>query len=336
MRIALLHPGEMGVSVGLALQASGHEVIWCRAGRSAATRARAQTFTALDTMEEVARSCEGCLSVCPPGDALTQARAVAQTGFNGVYVDANAVAPATAAAVGALFPGRFVDGGIIGPPAQEPGSTRLYLSGERSAEVAGWFTAGPLEALDLGDLTLVCQDWGSLIGLRLVAENPDRFARVVVANGFLPTADRPVPRAFHVWRAFARYTPVFPVGRIVASGCARGLSPAARAAYDAPFPGERYKAGARAFPRLVPTEPEDPAVPDNRRAWEALGRWDKPFLTAFGDRDPIFRGADRALQDHVPGARGQPHTTLRKAGHFLQEDVGEELAAVVAEFVNTG
>ncbi len=205
-----------------------------------------------------------------------------------------------------------------------------YSYARHVAWMRGW-----LEALDLGDLTLVCQDWGSLIGLRLVAENPDRFARVVVANGFLPTADRPVPRAFHVWRAFARYTPVFPVGRIVASGCARGLSPAARAAYDAPFPGERYKAGARAFPRLVPTDPEDPAVPDNRRAWEALSRWNKPFLTAFGDRDPIFRGADRALQDHVPGARGQPHTTLRKAGHFLQEDVGEELAAVVAEFVNT-
>ena len=192
-----------------------------------------------------------------------------------------------------------------------------------------------IETLDLGGLTLVCQDWGSLIGLRLITEIPDRFARVVVANGFLPTADRPVPRAFHVWRAFARYTPVFPVGRIVASGCARPLSPAARAAYDAPFPGERYKAGARAFPRLVPTEPDDPAIPDNRRAWDRLGRWEKPFLTAFGDRDPIFRGADRALQDHVPGARGQAHTTLPKAGHFLQEDAGEELAAVVAEFVRT-
>jgi haloalkane dehalogenase len=205
-----------------------------------------------------------------------------------------------------------------------------YSYARHVAWMRGW-----IEALDLGELTLVCQDWGSLIGLRLVAEIPERFARVVVANGFLPTADRPVPRAFHIWRAFARYTPVFPVGRIVATGCARPLPEDARTAYDAPFPRERYKAAARAFPRLVPTEPDDPAVPANRQAWEALGRWQKPFLTAFGDRDPIFRGADRALQEHVPGARGQTHTTFRKAGHFLQEDVGEELAAVVAKFAQT-
>jgi haloalkane dehalogenase len=205
-----------------------------------------------------------------------------------------------------------------------------YSYARHVAWVRGW-----IEALDLGGLTLVCQDWGSLIGLRLVAEIPDRFDRVVVANGFLPLADRPAPRAFRIWRAFARYTPVFPAGRIVASGCARDLSSSARAAYEAPFPSERYKAGARAFPRLVPAEPDNPAVPDNRRAWEALGRWEKPFLTAFGDRDPIFRGADRVLQAHVPGARGQAHTTLKKAGHFLQEDVGEELGAVVAEFVRT-
>lgn len=140
----------MGESLGLALEASAHEVFWCRQGRSAATHARAQTFAALDTLKEVARSCEGCLSVCPPGEALTQARAVAQSGFVGVYVDANAVAPATAAAIAALFPAHYVDGGIVGPPARVPGTTRLYLSGERSAEVAGWFKAGPLEALDLG------------------------------------------------------------------------------------------------------------------------------------------------------------------------------------------
>ncbi len=203
-----------------------------------------------------------------------------------------------------------------------------YSYARHVAWVRGW-----IEALDLGGLTLVCQDWGSLIGLRLVAEIPERFDRVVVANGFLPLADRPAPRAFRIWRAFARYTPVFPVGRIVASGCARDLSAGARAAYDAPFPSERYKAGARAFPRLVPAEPDNPAVPDNQRAWEELGRWEKPFLTAFGDRDPIFRGADRVLQAHVPGARGQAHTTLKKAGHFLQEDVGEELAGAVAEFI---
>jgi haloalkane dehalogenase len=195
-----------------------------------------------------------------------------------------------------------------------------------------WLVAW-IEALDLSAVTLFCQDWGSLLGLRIAAEHPDRFDRIVVGNGFLPIADRPAPAAFRAWRAFARYTPVFPTGRIVQAGTARRLTAPERAAYDAPFPSERYKQGARAFPRLVPTEPGDPAVPANRRAWEALGRWEKPFLTAFGKKDPILGWADRMLQRHVPGARGRPHRDLSHAGHFLQEDAGEELAAIVAEFV---
>ena len=195
-----------------------------------------------------------------------------------------------------------------------------------------WLVAW-IEALDLTGITLFCQDWGSLLGLRIAAEHPDRFARIVVGNGFLPIADRPAPPAFRAWRAFARYTPVFPTGRIVQAGTVRRLAAAERAAYDAPFPSERYKQGARAFPRLVPTDPDDPAVPANRRAWEALGAWDKPFLTAFGKKDPILGWADRLLQRHVPGASGQPHRELRHAGHFLQEDAGEELAEIVAEFV---
>jgi len=129
-----------------------------------------------------------------------------------------------------------------------------------------------------------------------------------------------------VWRAFARWTPVFPIGRIVGTGCVRGLSPAARAAYDAPFPTERHKAGARVFPSLVPTRPDDPASAANRRAWEALREWKKPFLTLFGKNDPITRGAEKRLQSRIPGAAGQPHAVLRGAGHFLQEDVGPELA----------
>jgi len=135
-----------------------------------------------------------------------------------------------------------------------------------------------------------------------------------------------VPPAFHVWRAFARWTPVFPIGRIVGSGCVRGLSPEARAAYDAPFPTERHKAGARVFPSLVPTRPDDPASAANRRAWEALREWKKPFLTLFGKNDPITRGAEKRLQSRIPGASAQPHAMLRGAGHFLQEDVGPELA----------
>jgi haloalkane dehalogenase len=190
-----------------------------------------------------------------------------------------------------------------------------------------------IEALDLREITLVCQDWGSLIGLRLAAEHPDRFSRIVVANGFLPVADRPAPLAFRLWRAFARYTPLFPAGRIVQAGTVSHLEPAVLAAYDAPFPSERHKAGARAFPRLVPTHIEDPAVPANRAAWQALGQWQKPFLTAFGKKDPILGWADRTLQKHVPGARGQPHRDLADAGHFVQEDAGPELAALAVDWL---
>ncbi len=187
------------------------------------------------------------------------------------------------------------------------------------------WTAEWLERLDLTGVTLVCQDWGSLIGLRLVAEHPDRFARVVVANGFLPTAERTTPLAFHAWRLLATYSPVLPVGRIVDTGSRRRLTRAERAAYDAPFLSRASLAGARAFPGLVPTSPDDPAVPANRAAWARLGEWEKPFLTLFGMLDPILGKADRPLQRHVPGAQGQPHARL-VGSHFVQEDCGEEIA----------
>jgi haloalkane dehalogenase len=182
-----------------------------------------------------------------------------------------------------------------------------------------------IEALDLRRITLVCQDWGSLLGLRLAAEHDDRFDRIVVANGFLPTGDRDPGPAFKVWRTFATRSPVLPIGRIVATGTKRRLSRAERAAYDAPYPSARYKAGARAFPRLVPTSPDDPAAPANRAAWERLGAWEKPFLTLFGKLDPILGRADAPLQEHVPGARDQPHARL-VGSHFVQEDVGVEIA----------
>jgi haloalkane dehalogenase len=183
-----------------------------------------------------------------------------------------------------------------------------------------------LAALDLRRITLICQDWGSLLGLRILPLEEARFDRLVVANGFLPTAQRGVPLVFHLWKAFAVHSPWFPVGRIVRAGCARGLSPEAQAAYDAPFPSADYLAGARAFPRLVPVYSCNPAVPANRASWDALGRWTKPALTLFGDRDPIMRGADRVLQQQIPGMRGQPHDVLSNAGHFIQEDAGEELS----------
>lgn len=187
-----------------------------------------------------------------------------------------------------------------------------------------WLTAW-LEHVDLRDITLVCQDWGSLLGLRLATEQPDRFSRIVVANGFLPTAERDPGLPFKVWRAFASHTPVFPAGRIVAVGTKRRLNREERKAYDAPFPSRRFLAGARAFPRLVPTSPDDPAVPANREAWRRLGEWEKPFLTLFGAADPILGRADRPLQAHVPGAQGQPHARLG-GSHFVQEDAGEEIA----------
>jgi haloalkane dehalogenase len=190
-----------------------------------------------------------------------------------------------------------------------------------------------LETLDLRGVTLVCQDWGGLIGLRLVAEHPERFARVVAANTFLPTGDRPPTPAFLAWQKYSQTTPDFHVGGIVRGGCVTDLAPDVVAAYDAPFPDDRYKAGARQFPLLVPTSPEDPAAVPNRKAWEVLARWDRPFLTAFSDSDPVTGGADRLLQQAIPGAKGRPHTTIVGGGHFLQEDRGEELAAVVVRFI---
>jgi len=193
--------------------------------------------------------------------------------------------------------------------------------------------AAVLMKLDLRDVTLVAQDWGGLIGLRLVAEHPARFARVVAANTFLPTGDRPLGPAFDVWRHYSQETPEFHVGNIVQGGCVTELPPEIVAAYDAPFPDDRYKAGARAFPMLVPASPDDPAAAPNRRAWGLLRRFEKPFLTAFSDSDPITRGADHVLREMIPGARGQPHTTIVGGGHFLQEDRGEELAGVTVDFI---
>ncbi|HEX4982440.1 MAG TPA: haloalkane dehalogenase [Ilumatobacteraceae bacterium] len=190
-----------------------------------------------------------------------------------------------------------------------------------------------LGAVDLRDATLLGQDWGGLIGLRLVAEDPDRFTRVVAANTFLPTGDRHPGDAFLAWQRFSQETPDFTVGRIVNGGCTTDLAPDIVAAYDAPFPDESYKEGARQFPMLVPTSPDDPAAGPNRQAWDVLRRWTKPFLCAFSDQDPITRGADQALRAQIPGCEGQPHTVISGGGHFLQEDRGEQLAHVVVDFV---
>ena len=196
-----------------------------------------------------------------------------------------------------------------------------------------WLRQALFDRLDLREVTLVCQDWGGLLGLRLVGEHPDRFARVVAANTGLPTGDHPMSEAFLAWQRFAATAERFDVGRVVQNGTTTELPAEVVAAYDAPFPDDSYKAGARVFPSLVPTRPDDPASAANRAAWQGLARFDKPFLTAFSDGDPITRGGDRVFQKLVPGAQGMPHTTLAGGGHFLQEDVGPELARVVVALI---
>ncbi len=192
---------------------------------------------------------------------------------------------------------------------------------------------GVIEQLDLRAITLVGQDWGGLIGLRLAAEHEDRFARIVAANTGLPTGDHPMGEAFLRWQQFSQQTPDFHAGGIVKGATVSELAPEVIAAYDAPFPDDRYKAGARQFPLLVPNRPDDPAAPANRKAWEVFARWQKPFLTAFSDSDPVTRGADQLFQKLIPGAQGQPHTTIVGGGHFLQEDKGPELAQIVVDFI---
>jgi haloalkane dehalogenase len=192
---------------------------------------------------------------------------------------------------------------------------------------------GFLTGLDLHNINLVCQDWGGLIGLRLVAEQEARFSRVIAANTALPTGDEPPNPAFLAWQQYSQTIPDLDAGNTVRAGCIVEPSAEILAAYNAPFPDERYTMGARQFPVLVPTSPDDPAAGPNRRAWEVLARWEKPFLTAFSDSDPITHGAEQILQQRIPGAKGQPHTTITGAGHFLQEDKGEEFARVIVNFL---
>jgi haloalkane dehalogenase len=213
--------------------------------------------------------------------------------------------------------------------SDKPAARRDYTYARHVAWL--WST---IEQIRLRDITLFCQDWGSLLGLRVAAEHPEHFARLAVGNGGLPTGDQKVPDAFRAWRTFSQETPTFPVGSIISGGCVAALTPEVVAAYDAPFPDEAYKEGAREFPLLVPITPDDPAAAANRAAWEVLKKWNKPLLTLFSDKDAITRGGQRFFQERVPGAKGQPHQNILDAGHFLQEDKGEELAAALVRFVS--
>ncbi len=196
-----------------------------------------------------------------------------------------------------------------------------------------WVRALAFDVLDLHEVTLVGQDWGGLIGLRLVGEHPDRFARVVAANTGLPTGDFDMPEIWWQFRRAVENAEHLDIGRLVAAGCATPMADEVRAAYDAPFPDESFKAGPRVMPTLVPTAPDDPATEENRAAWEVLGRWDKPFLVAFSDRDPITGAMGPILQKLIPGTSGLDHPVIEGAGHFLQEDAGDRLGRVVADFV---
>jgi len=192
-----------------------------------------------------------------------------------------------------------------------------------------WF-----ETINLQRVTLVCQNWGGIIGLRLVANHPDRFSRVAVANTGLPTGDRPRSKAYLDWRKFSLEVPDFDVGAIIMMGCQKSLTEDTIAAYNAPFPDDTYKEGARIFPSLVPISPDEPAAVANRKAWQVLAEFDKPFITMFSDSDPITHGGERIFQNKIPGARNQGHLTIEGGGHFLQEDCGQEFAERVLDFIS--
>jgi haloalkane dehalogenase len=234
------------------------------------------------------------------------------------------IAPLAAAGLRAIAPD-MIGFGRSDKPAE--------IADHSYARHVEWTRKFAFDALDLRDLTLVGQDWGGLIGLRLVAEHPERFARVVAANTGLPTGDLPMPDVWLRFREVVRTAPELSISRLVASGCRTRLSPEVLAAYDAPFPGPEFMAGPRAMPGLVPTTPDDPASAANRSAWTELGTWTKPFLVAFSDSDPITGGMAPILERAIPGAAGISHPVIAGAGHFLQEDAGDRLAAAIVKFV---
>jgi len=190
-----------------------------------------------------------------------------------------------------------------------------------------------LEAVDLVDIILYCQDWGGITGLNLVRLHPDRFTRVIASNTGLPVGEG-VNRFMQQWLDFSQTVDELPIGALVAGGVSRGLSDAEKAAYDAPFPDASYQAGALEFPLLIPLQPDNPGVPICQATWAFLETWTKPFLTVFGADDAIAYkpGAHLKFQKLVPGAAGQPHEVIEGANHFIQEDAPERLVQIIHEF----
>jgi haloalkane dehalogenase len=189
-----------------------------------------------------------------------------------------------------------------------------------------------IRSLDLQEICLVAQDWGGLIGMRILAEMPERFSRYSLSNTGLPTGDQMLPEAFHEWRTFSQEDTEFDTGQICNDFGSGTLKAAELDSFRAPFPDERYKAGARAFPMLVPASPEDPAAPGNRAAWEVLGSCHKPALMCFSDGDPVTRGFDAVLKERIPGTQGQPHITL-SGGHFIQNQDGHRWANAIIHWI---
>tara|TARA_Y100000034_G_scaffold136654_1_gene214589 strand:+ start:162158 stop:163054 length:897 start_codon:yes stop_codon:yes gene_type:complete len=191
-----------------------------------------------------------------------------------------------------------------------------------------------IDQLKLNNMILFCQDWGGLLGLRLVAESADRFRMIIASNTTLPTGNRPMPEIFMKWREFSQKSPDFDIGKVIDRGTVLPLTQEAYKGYNAPFPSEEYKAGARIFPTLVPSEADEVESINNRKAWQQLQQWKKPFLTIFGDSDYIMKGAEQVFQKLIPGAQNQNHKILH-AGHFIQEEKGKELAELIIKFYQT-
>jgi len=189
-----------------------------------------------------------------------------------------------------------------------------------------------LEAIDLRDITLYCQDWGGNLGLALVADFPERFARVAASNTGVALGEGESD-FMKMWIGMMREAKEFPFDTMLTTGMTHAITPGELAAYKAPFPDPSYQAGICQFPMLIAVQPDNPGVPQNLRIWQALGRFEKPFLTLWGALDPVTPGVDRRLQKHIPGAAGQPHQVFADASHFIQEDVPEQLLEHLLRFI---